>query len=741
MLDWLLNYPWGDFERGKLILAASWPSPAWLAFLTLAGGVLIAVLAWRRRRTLGLARISILCALQWAMLALVMLALAQPSLVLRSLRSEDNAVAVLLDNSASMHFVDGGFDRQQMAQTVLDSAAMRSLQKNYSLQRYYFDAAASSAASFATPPAPGSRTDIGDSVLQVLQQLRTVPLGAIVVISDGADSAGTLSEDTLNRIASFGVPVHTIGIGRERMPEDLELQEAQLPERALPDTSISARVAIRHDGAGSTRIKVFDGERFIADRTVELPAGSAVTTVSVPLTLSQAGEQELRFTLDPKVGEQELRNNTRTRLIDVSGRQSSVLYVEGEPRWEFKFMRRALDHDPGVRLTTLLRTSTNGYYRQGLARADELADGFPTNRAQLYAYDALIVGSIPAAWFTPEQLQMIHDFVSERGGTLLMLAGPNGLGDGGWGNSAVGGVLPTALPAGASFHRVRVPASPTLRGRATPMLQFSDDPAQNQRLWQELPPLEDYQDLGAPRLAATTWLSLRAGEHEQPLFVGQPYGRGRSMILATGGTWRWRMGLPSDDHRHEQFWRQLMRALVADVPTSFQLSATVRGSVVQLRAEVRDASFKPQDDVVVRAVARSPDSNDVITLLRVANQPGVYQADYSPSRSASYVIEATAERGDSVVGAGRTTVRFEPESEEFFSLRQNRPLLQRLAEVTGGRYWQTDSLSQLPAAIRASPAGIVQQQVLPLWNAPLGWMLLLGLKALEWLLRRRWGVV
>ena len=141
--------------------------------------------------------------------------------------------------------------------------------------------------------------------------------------------------------------------------------------------------------------------------------------------------------------------------MQVEEQQFRVLYFEGEPRWEYKFMRRALDPDGDIRLATLLRVSPNKFYRQGLDAAEQLEKGFPTERSELFAYDALVIGSIEAATLSEAQLENIRAFVSERGGSLLMLAGPNGLGNGGWGQSAIADLLPTRLPASSidSFSR------------------------------------------------------------------------------------------------------------------------------------------------------------------------------------------------------------------------------------------------------------------------------------------------
>jgi uncharacterized membrane protein len=419
-----------------------------------------------------------------------------------------------------------------------------------------------------------------------------------------------------------------------------------------------------------------------------------------------------------------------------------VLYIEGEARWDLKFMRRALDHDAGVRLVTWLRTSPNGYYRQGVEPADELKDGFPLDRATLFRYDAILIGSLPAAALKPQQLQLLRDFVSDRGGSLLMLAGPNGLGAGGWAETPVGRVLPAQLAVGKdSFHRAQAQALLTPRGRRSAMLKLADDAAANDAAWDSLPKLADYQDIGALKPAAVSLLNVRAGNQDAPLLVTQPYGRGHSWILATGGTWRWQMLLPLADQRHEQFWRQLLRELVSGVQEPFSVQAHSVGNKLVVTADARDAAFAPLQGVAMSAVATQGGEAVPIALQPVAGQPGSWRGEAAASRSGSYFVDVSASRDGRAVASGRTVVQHDSQDAEAFNLRQNRALLMQLARATGGRYWTPDEVSGLPDAVSASAAGVTRQELRTLWDAPIVFILLLALKSAEWLLRRRWSVV
>jgi uncharacterized membrane protein len=742
----LFNYPTSEFRFGELIYLRDWPLAALFA-LWLLGAVLLIVLAWRRGRVLSVPRTAVITGLQLAMWALVLWVMWQPALLVKSLRTGDNSVAVMLDASASMSVIDGAdataTTRMQQARGVLADTAFNTLSKDYQLKRYTFAGNAGKLDSFDELPAPGLATNIGASVLQVLNASRTTPLGAIVLLSDGSDNAGQLDAAQLADIARFGVPVQVIGIGREHMPEDLELDSVLAPDKTLPGSKVAARIAIRHDGSGIAHVRVTDGDKLLAARDISLAKDANLTTAWVDFDLNDTGYRELKVSLAGGPQERELRNNDRSRLINVQSEVAPLLYVEGEPRWEYKFMRRAMDQDKSVRVVSLLRTTTNGLYRQGVDTADELQDGFPRQREDLFKYDALIIGNIQAAYFTRAQQQLIQEFVNLRGGSLLMLGGSKTLGDGGWMNTPINEVLPVRLPAkGTSFHRTQVQVTLTARGQRESWLKLGDTDADTLKQWNSLPLIADYQDLGTLKPAAASLLNVKLQNREQPLFVTQSYGRGHASVFATGGTWSWQMSLPLEDQRHETFWRQVTHSLVTGVPKQVELNASSQGEHVYVRATLRDRSYAPQRDLAVTAVVSLPSGyTETLSLKPVADQPGVYQAEFEPGASGTFYIEMLARRGTEVVGTARTAVHHEHGAAEYFSLRQNRALLQQLAQATGGQYWTPATLAGLPDAIRYSPAGVKEQQTKPLWDMPINFLLLMMLKATEWVLRRRWGAI
>ena len=750
MFEFLFKYSPTVFENGELVLASGWP--VWLlAAAAVAAAAVTGVSLAKRRDTLQMPRLAVIGLLQVAMATIILTLLWRPSLSTQTLRAQENSVALLLDTSASMSYGEGGESRLRQAVAALENGALNDLADLFEVRLYAFSGASEAIDALADVPAPGEATRIGGALVDVLREARSSALGAVVLISDGADNSGELDAARLAEIAGYGVPVHTVGVGRESIPEDIELESVAVSDQVMPGSRISAQISIRHAEPGEVRLRVYDGDAVMASEPVTLPAGAGTTTRWVEFDLGGAGVKDLSFSLDPLPGEGNIANNTQYRTVVVPEARRSILYVEGEPRWEYKFIRRAVDEDPAVRLASLLRTTPNKFYRQGIDSPDELEGGFPEDRESLFEYDGLVIGSFSAAGLTGEQQEHIRDFVSERGGSLLMLGGRRGLADGGWGNSVVAEALPVRLPDldAASFMRVPVPVALTAEGQESLVTRLDADRVANRELWEGMPDIADFQYVGAVKPGAATLLEAEVRGTAQPLLVHQRFGRGQVYVLASGGTWRWQMQLPSEDRRHETFWRQILHSLVSATPAQVVLAAErpyyVDGDEVVLRARVRDASFDPVSDASVElsvsgdAIAGEPVAGEPIIMRSLPGEPGAYEATVAAGAAGLYRFEARADLGGETLGRANYSVRRATGISEHFQIQQNRPLLERVATSTGGRHFTLGQLDELPETIQFSEAGIVERELLDLWNMPFVFLVLLLLKAGEWVLRLFWG--
>jgi uncharacterized membrane protein len=737
----LFTHPLWAYRTGSFAFASAWPTGL-LITLILAGAALVGWTLWRRR-ALGWRLLLPVGVLQTTLIALLACLLWRPVLNVERVRDRENELAIAIDASASMAYGERGQSRLQEVAAALQNGTLQRLEKTFAVRLFGFAHATTPLDSIEAMPPPGRQTRIGDALTQVLQSAGSAPLAGVILFSDGAENGDTLSEERLAEIASYGVPVHTVGVGPEQVLNDLELELVQVASSAPAGASIDALVGIRHHGATQARLRVYDRDSLVAARDVSLRADATTTQFSMNVPAGQAGTHELRFVLDPIEGERNVINNSRTRVVNVPATRRSILYVEGEPRWEYKFVRRAVDRDRALRLVSIVRTTPNKHYRQGVISPDELVAGFPTTAAELFGYDAVIIGSYEAASLGAEQHRLLKDFVDKRGGAVLMLAGRYGLSAGGWHNAALAQTLPVQLT-GAQFVQRTAQAQLTVYGAESPIPRLDADPRRNLQRWKSLPPLADYQSLGRLKPGAIVLLEANGAQGRSPLLVWQHYGRGATYVLATASTMRWQMRMPSEDQSHEMFWRQLLHAIAASAPAR----VTVNGErtvyederTVRLEAELRDEQFEPINDATVELQVAPERDAAFRQIMQPSGQgDGRYTATIDAVSPGLYRIEMNARAGNKEVGSAVTHVLRNDGVAEHFATYQHRDLLERIANVTGGRYWTLEELDGLAGAIPYSRAGIVERQTLDLWNLPIVFLVLLALKLGEWLLRLRWG--
>jgi uncharacterized membrane protein len=596
-------------------------------------------------------------------------------------------------------------------------------------------------------------THINAGLQKLVADTSDLPVGAVVLLTDGAENGsgtagGGIDLETIDALHNRRLPVHTIGFGKERPGHDLELDDAVVAAKAMAGSRMTATVSFHQFGYAGQKatLDVKDGDKLLASKVVTLERDGVDQSETMFFNAGEAGVKSFGFALEPMAGEENTLNNAVTRLVDVSAEPKRILYVEGEPRWEFKFIRRAEAEDKGVQIVSMLRTTENKIYRQGIADPSELADGFPSKAEDLFKYQAIIIGSVEAEYFTPVQQELLREFVDKRGGGMLFLGGRFSLGDGGWAASSLADLFPTFLPnAKGTFRRENATVQLTAAGAESPITRILDDRAANVERWRKLPYLNDYQDPGSPKPGATVLAQTLTGR-TMPLLVTQSYGRGKTAVLATSGTWRWQMSAALDDPSHDLFWQQLLRWLAADSPG--QVVATMPQQTlmdeghVKLTAVVRDKEFTPAADAKVSVHVIGPDGmSEVVDMAPVPNTPGTYAMDWTAEKPGSYVAEVTADSAKGELGKDVVDFRREDGVAENFHTGQNRDLLEKLSQETGGRYWEQSELERLPKEISYSEAGISVRDTKELWDMPVVFLVLLGLMSADWLLRRKWGVV
>ena len=444
------------------------------------------------------------------------------------------------------------------------------------------------------------------------------------------------------------------------------------------------------------------------------------------------------------------RKQSLNALVEIKNDHPQILYIEGEPRWEFRYIRRALQDDPNIRLVTLLRSSQNKFYRQGIEKEEMLSEGFPKKKEELFAYKGLIFGSIESTFFSQEQLKMVVDFVSNRGGGFLMLGGRNSYSGGHYENSPIADILPVQLPAGDRTPVIgRVKLAVTDYGRTHPLMKLMPDANGNVvKDWSDLPPLNDYNKTLDAKIGG---IVLARGQSEQKggpdpiLLAYQRYGRGRSMALTRGSTWHWQMGMDAKDQTYEMFWKQILRWLVNTSPDPVMINSDkdtyLPGESVRLTADISNKNFERMNNAKVVAKVTTPEGfTESIPLDWNGAAEGTYQAELNAT-AARYLPGRS--RGRSGIGKPGNQSHRVPGSGPSRRVLQSRC---RYASPSVGRLFDRRPLLSVVETRRCSgdaqyvegETSFVEQK--ELWDVPFLFMLLCMTLGGEWFWRKRKGL-
>jgi uncharacterized membrane protein len=751
MFEFLFKYSRTVYNQGSFVFLNAWPVWMLWAGVALAAAV-FGFLIWRQGGAANPVRSALVALLQTALAALLLFMLWRPALSVATMKPQQNIVAVVIDDSSSMATKDEGeLSRKDRAMKVLNDGLLQKIKDKFQVRVYRMTDHLGRIEGLDQLSAQAPVTHIGDSLKQVAADAAGLPIGAMVVLSDGADNTGGVDLETIAAIRRQQISVHTIGLGQEQMKHDIEITNVELPQRTLPDSRLSAMVSFHQHGytGQKAKITIRDNNKVLAAQEVVLKAEGSEQIESVLFNAGKAGVKTIQAFIDLLPNEENGRNNILTRVVNVDKRKPRILYLEGEPRWEFKFIRRGVEDDESIDLVTILRTAPNKLYRQGVKNAKELENGFPTTVEELFAFDAIMFGSVDAAYLTPQQLQNVRDFVDRRGGGLVFLGGKDALADGGWQSTPVHEVMPTTLPdRKGTFKWTPANVRLTPQGSESLITRLEDDVKKNDARFAKLPYIRNVQDVGEPKLGALVLaeaVPMNGGGGAMPLLITMNYGRGRSAIFATSGSWRWQMLQDKADMSHEMFYQQFLRWTVSATPqhvtgsTPKSLLADV--ATAKLRADVRDKAFMPANDAVVEAHILGEGVTETISMTPDTSEPGSFVADWQAPKQGDYIVEVLAKRNGEDLGRDTFTFRREDGTAENFHVEQNRALLEKLSSETKGNYYKPDDAQRLAEDIVYSNGGISVRETKDLWDMPAIFMAFLGIRAVEWLLRRKWGTI
>lgn len=589
-------------------------------------------------------------------------------------------------------------------------------------------------------------TRIGDAIRDILDQTSGSALAGIVLLTDGGSNSGDDPVSWAKKAGSLGVPIHTVGIGDPTPTKDLAIVDV-LADRVVrkgAEVRITAGLTQRGYGGRTVTVSLDRSGTVLASRQVALRSGEARANVPLTYTPKTTGDGALRVRVSMLGGEALHTNNRKAFLQQVVDKKLRVLYIEGEPRWEYRYLKNAILRDDQIGFACFTVDDEGA----PTARGNLPVRSFPEKLDDLFSYDVVVLGDVPRVMFGDSELRNLRRFVEDRGGSLIVIAGERHMP-----HEYAGALLEPVLP----FRFSGVPSAvtadqpfrlaPTDYGAQDPILSLAPNPEENRRIWQELPGMLWMCSSRGLRPGATA-LAVNSATG-MPALAVQPFGAGRCLMTMTDSTWRWRWRV--GDRYFYRFWGQILRTMTPrDNPGGnkrAQLSVDESdyrpGDRVGLTARVLDEFYRPMDraNVAVR-LSREGDgrgrSPRTVRLKPLPGSPGVYTGTAEAGEIGSHRATLMSEQISGPEVYARYIVR--DAAVELQQPERHDDLLKQIARVSGGTFMEPEDVAGWVSRQKRILLRFRSVEERDLWNAPALLGLCLGLLSVEWILRRRWGL-
>ena len=651
-----------------------------------------------------------------------------------------------------------------------------------------------------SPPADERVTDLAGAIAQVSSEMAGRQLVGIVVLTDGRHNGPAAAEPLAARLGLRRVPICSVSMAPSRPPRDAAVLAADAPQTVVEGDKLLVRAELKLDGlAGRTvEVALMDGPRTAASQTVRVPDNAESCRPRVLLTDEPAGEGLHTYTvrIAPREGEAFADNNTRPMTVNVTRRQTRLLIIEDRPRWEFRYLRTMFDgRDRNVTLQHVLlhpdsiadspprpAVAASAARPAGQAEATDL----PPNADEWMKFDAIVLGDVPPGAMKPWQLDTLRRFVTDRGGTLVVIAGPNFMPHA-YTRTPLAEMLPVRFAAsnkpvdGNSTAGLRVAL--TAEGREHPVMFQKVQPEDNDAVWSSLPPIYWRHPSLAAKQGATVLACAEpltrpdflrtptteesdnepllrqrdaqrlAFQRENPLIVVHNVAAGKVMAICFDSTWR--MRYRAGDEYHHRFWGQVMRWATTDklaggtdhVQLGADRTRYEPNQAVRVRARIVRADLSPvlSQDVAVKLYR----GEKLVMSRRMEYQPssaGMYEAALGILAGGKYRVELEAPDAEPILAMDKVSaVRAEFAVDdvgpaEEMELSADTAMLGRLASLSGGVVVQPDQAQEVVDALGQRSHTLSRRRELRLWDSwPLLALIIAAVSA-EWIIRKRTGL-
>lgn len=670
---------------------------------------------------------------------LLLFTLLQPELHQRSLRNENARIAVVTDATDSMDTRDirsGGqvISRREWLKELMASASWTQLAEQVQLE--------------VIEMGHEDKPEYKETNLQAaLSAARNIEqLAGVLVLSDGLHNAENAPLPEMLRMAEAEIPGYAVEIGERSPLPDLILDEVKFPSYSIMNEALVLPFKVTNTLEEDVPVRVVllaDGAE-VASQEVNLPSGKSGEGT---LRWSPRSEGMVNFAVrvDPHPFEEFVDNNEIRAQVDIRKTLIRVLIIDSLPRWEIRYLRNALNRDPGVRVDTLL------YFPQlGTQPGPGYLAGFPQTRDAWSQYDVVFLGDVGLGngELNPEDLNALEILVREQGSGLVFLPGPRG-GQMRLENTPLASLQPVeydrSLPKGIGMN-LEMRMELTREGRDHLLTQLSSSPARNQQIWRQLPGFYWYAGVLRARVGSevlATHASRRNENGRIPMLATRDAGTGHVLFMGSDAAWRWRRGV--EDLYHYRFWGQVVRWMAhkrhmfgdEGARMFIQPERPQSGQEITMTLSLRGA-LALSDEVPFRLRVVNQRGEVVSPAVTPLAGGGTFQSHWTPESPGIYRVELSNPAG---AEDAWFTSEFEVEGDvlEKAGLPSQPTYLQELAQITGGELVRYDGAAALLERLQRLPREQKVLTVKRVWQHPVWIISLFSFFGLYWILRKRQG--
>jgi hypothetical protein len=592
-----------------------------------------------------------------------------------------------------------------------------------------------------------SGTSIAAS-LEVVASSSGVPPVGIVLLSDGIDNASSQrSEGILRDLGARGIPVYAIPLGLSD-PDDVSVRNVVLQEVAYSGDKVPVRVQIKSKGyeRRTARLSVLLNDRKVSSRIIRLDGGLQFEEIDFRVDVYEKGAVQIEVLIEPFDNEISMTNNRVSRTVQIVNEKVNVLYVEGNARWEYRYLRAILKRDPRINATFI----SSNVGPEVARNSPEHIERFPNEREDAFQYDLVILGDVDASFFTDEELGLLEELIRDRGASLLMLCGPMHS-PGSYAGTSVETMLPVRFDSDSDWENVAETVYPVLtpEGRSSLVMTLENNDELNDRVWSRMAPMDQLPPLLSAKPGATVLAVLSDSTSRRegyPLVAWQRYGTGKCMSIASDRLWRLRYR--TGDKYHWRVWSQCIQFMTLSrlmgehkrIRLETDRSNYPVSGQCRLYAQVMDESYEPVVQSVFEAYVTNLDGGQekqLVSLRSDKSQPGLYEGYFSPPEKGRYRLEANEEDSKT---SNTTEFQVVEVRKELIETDLSLSYLERIAELTGGAVLEPSKLSELSSLVKDRLITTELRSERPLWDNGIVAFLLVALLGAEWILRRRYDL-